>query len=82
MLYWVLVKGVNLRYHNEETRLFTIDPKYGNINLNPLARTQFRVWGFRLSRGLRGFLGAGFRFLIWLLGLWGFEGLRSRPLVV
>ena len=31
-LYWVLVKGFNLRYHIKETKLFTIDPYYGNLS--------------------------------------------------
>ena len=28
-LYWVLVTGSNLSYHNKETLLFTLDPYYG-----------------------------------------------------
>ena len=27
-----LVKGFNLSHHNKETRLFAIDPYYGNLN--------------------------------------------------
>ena len=27
---WVLVKGFNLSYYNQETILFTIDPDYGS----------------------------------------------------
>ena len=34
---WVLVKGLNLSYHNKETILFTIDPYCGNLN-KPLNR--------------------------------------------
>ena len=30
-VYWVLVKGFNLSYHDKETILFTIDPYYGNL---------------------------------------------------
>ena len=30
--YWVLVKGFDLSYYNQETMLFTIDPYYGNLN--------------------------------------------------
>ena len=44
-LYWVLVRGFHLSYHHKETILFTIDPYYGNLNQNPLARTPFRVQG-------------------------------------
>ena len=29
--YWVLVKGLNLRYHKKESTLFAIDPDYGNL---------------------------------------------------
>ena len=36
----VLVEGFNLSCHNQETILFTIDPYYGNLNLNPRTRTQ------------------------------------------
>ena len=32
----VLVKGLNLSYHDEETMSFTIDPYYGNCNLNEI----------------------------------------------
>ena len=31
-LSWVLVKGLNLSYHNKETIFFTTDPYYGNFN--------------------------------------------------
>ena len=31
LLVRVLVKGLNLSYHNKETILFTIDPEYGNL---------------------------------------------------
>ena len=29
---WVLAKGLNLSYYNEETILITIDPSYGDLN--------------------------------------------------
>ena len=29
---WVVVRAFTLRYHNEETILFTIVPHYGNLN--------------------------------------------------
>ena len=29
---WVLVKGVNLGYHNKEAIPLTIDPHFGNLN--------------------------------------------------
>ena len=32
---WVLVKGFNLSYHNEEILSFNIDPYDGNFNLTP-----------------------------------------------
>ena len=34
-VYWALVKGFNLSYHNKEAILFTIDPHYGNLNKVP-----------------------------------------------
>ena len=40
---WALVKGFHLSYHNKETIVFTIDPQYGNLNKNPLARTGLRA---------------------------------------
>ena len=30
--YWVLVKGISLSYHNQETISFTIGPYYGSLN--------------------------------------------------
>ena len=30
--YGVLVKGVSLSYHNKETKIFTIDSYYDNLN--------------------------------------------------
>ena len=35
LLDWVLVKGFSLSYHNKETMLFTLDPHYGTLNLEP-----------------------------------------------
>ena len=29
---WILVARLNLRYHNKENILFTIDPYYGHLN--------------------------------------------------
>ena len=43
MANWVLVKGFNLSYHKYIILLCTIDPDYGNLKLNSLARTQLRV---------------------------------------
>ena len=37
----VLVEGFNLSCHNQETIFFTIDPYYGDLNLNPRTRTQY-----------------------------------------
>ena len=31
----VLVKGLNLGYHNKETMLFAIDPYYGDLIQSP-----------------------------------------------
>ena len=48
-LYWVLVRGLNLSYHNQETILFTIDSHCGNLNKDPLTRTQFKALGFGVA---------------------------------
>ena len=30
--YWVLVKGVHLSCHDKETKVFEVDPYFGNLN--------------------------------------------------
>ena len=56
-VFWVLVKGFNVSYHNKETIVFTKDPYHGNLkysksfNKNPVkpraGGLRFTAWSYR-----------------------------------
>ena len=69
-LYWVLVRGFNLSYHNKDTILFTVDPHYGNLN-KILNRNPVWLSRLRVTASFQLLLGPGFRGL----GVLGFLGL-------